>query len=99
MDRRVKKFYSKYPLFKRAFEDGKDVYAVAASIMFNCEYEDCLEYKKGKPFPEGKYRRTVAKKILCAMYFSTKRKYHNVAFDMIERFDFNGYKLEAKRDV
>lgn len=97
MNKRVKKFFSKDIEFKKAFEEGKDVYAVAASRFFNCSYEDCLEYKNDKPNPIGKYRRTVAKKILCAMYFSTKRKWHKTAFEMIDYFDFNDYSLEVKK--
>ena len=97
MDKRVKKFFSKDIEFKKAFEEDKDIYAVAASRFFNCPYEDCLEYKDDKSNPIGKYRRLVAKKILCAMYFSTKKKWHKAAFEMIDYFDFNGYSLEVNK--
>lgn len=93
----MKKFFSKDIEFKKAFEEGKDVYAVAASRFFNCSYEDCLEYKNDEPYLIGKYRRRVAKKILGAMYFSTKRKWHKTAFEMIDDFDFIGYSLEVKK--
>lgn len=98
MDKKVKKFLMNDEEFKITLEEGKDVYAVAASRFFNCSYEDCLPYKNNKPNPEGNYRRKVAKYILCAMYFSTKKKWHKFAFEMIDHLDFNGYKIEAVKD-
>ena len=97
MDKKLKKFLTKDVEFAKAIEQGKDVYATAAARFFDCSYKDCLVYKNDKPNPIGKYRRTVAKKILCAMYFSTKRKWYNAAFEMINHFDFNGYSLEVKK--
>lgn len=98
MNKKVKKFLMRDVEFAKAIEQGKDVYATAAARFFDCTYEDCLEYKNDKPNPIGKYRRSVAKKILCAMYFSTKKKWHKFAFEMIDYLDFNGYKLEAVKD-
>lgn len=97
MDRKLKKFLMKDDELKKAIESGKDVYSTAAARFFDTTYEECLEYKNDKPYPIGKYRRTVAKKILSAMYFSTKKKWHKAAFEMIDYFDFNGYSLEAKK--
>ena len=95
MNRKLKKFLKKDIEFAEAIKSGKDIYAVAAARFFDCNYEDCLEEKDNKPNPLGQYRRGVAKKILCAMYFSTKKKYHKAAFNCIQYFDFNGYKLGA----
>lgn len=98
MNEKLKKFLMNDEEFKAALEENKDIYAVAAARFFDCSYEDCLEVKSGKPNPVGKYRRGVAKKILLAMYFSTKKKWHKFAFEMIDYLDFNGYKLEAVKD-
>lgn len=97
MNKSIKKFFMKDEELKKAIESGKDVFSTAAARFFNTTYEECLEYKNDKPYSIGKYRRAVAKKILCAMYFSTKKKWHTAAFEMIDYFDFNGYSLEVKK--
>lgn len=59
----------------QAFKDGKDIYAIIASIAFGVSYEDCLEFKPtgeldedGKPVTvysaSGKARRGEAKTIV-----------------------------------
>lgn len=90
MDKKVIKFLKTDPDLKQAISDGKDVYATFASKLFNCDYEDCLEYKDNQPYLPGLYRRKVAKTMLCAMYFSTKRKWRSTAFEMINKFQFIG---------
>ena len=97
MDKKIIKFFKNDEDLKNAIDSGKDVYSYAASRLFGCSYDDCTEWKNDKPNPVGKYRRAVAKKILCAMYFSTKKRFHKVAFEMINCFEFNGYKLEATK--
>ena len=44
----------------KAYNEGKDLYAVIASIAFDKPYEECLEAFG----PEGKERRGVAKIIV-----------------------------------
>ena len=97
MDKKVAKFFKKDEYLKQVIEEGKDVYAAAASRMFGCSYEDCTEIKNEKPNPAGKQRRAIAKKILLAMYFSTDKNLHKAAFEMIDCFEFNGYQLEVKK--
>lgn len=41
-----------------------DIYSLTASIMYYKPYEDCCEWKDGKPYPEGKERRDRAKQFL-----------------------------------
>ena len=98
MDKKAKKFFKNDKEFKKALDEGKDLYAIAAARFFHCPYEDCLPYKNNEPNLKGNYRRKVAKYILCAMYFSTKRKWRKFAFEMIENLCFNGYKIEAIKD-
>ena len=85
MDKRAIRFFKKDAYLKEAIESGKDVYSAFASKLFNCEYDDCLEYnpKSGEPNPMGQHRRKAAKFILCSMFFSTKRGWHKYAFEMI----------------
>lgn len=53
-----------------AFRQGKDFYAQIASIAFNRNYEDCLEFNKdGTTNKEGKERRTQAKSILLGINY------------------------------
>ena len=47
MDRKVKKAVIKIcPEAKKAFKDGKDVYAFLASIMFSVSDEECCPFDK-----------------------------------------------------
>lgn len=51
------------------FDEGKDLYSNYASQLFNLPYEDCLEFKDGRPNPIGKQRRQVIKfYILCSVF-------------------------------
>lgn len=53
------------PKMKQAYLDGKDLYAVIAQMAFHNNYEDNLEFDKdGNLQPDGKKRRSDAKKIL-----------------------------------
>jgi hypothetical protein len=90
MNRSVKKFFMKDETLKNALKEGKDVYSTFASKLFNCDYEDCLQSKENTPYLPGIYRRKVAKTLLCAMYFSTKRKWYKDAFKMINSLEFVG---------
>ena len=64
----------------QAFKDGKDIYAIIASIAFGVPYEDCLEFKptgeldeNGKPVTvysaSGKARRGEAKTIVLGITY------------------------------
>lgn len=64
----------------QAFKDGKDIYAIIASIAFGVSYEDCLEFKPtgeldedGKPVTvysaSGKARRGEAKTIVLGITY------------------------------
>lgn len=60
----------------QAYRDGKDVYSEIAAISFNKTYEECLEFyldENGKKTdvtnPEGKERRSAAKKIVLGINY------------------------------
>lgn len=53
-----------------AYRQGKDLYAQIASIAFNTEYENCLEFNPdGSKNKEGKERRSSAKSILLGILY------------------------------
>lgn len=53
-----------------AYRHGKDLYAQIASIAFNTEYENCLEFRPdGTTNKEGKERRSSAKSILLGILY------------------------------
>lgn len=85
MDKRLIRFLKKDKYLRKALESGQDVYSAFAAKLFNCDYSECLEFDidTNEPKPAGQYRRKVAKFILCSMYFSTKRRWHMYAFNMI----------------
>lgn len=85
MDKRVIRFFKKDTYLKNAIESGQDVYSAFAARLFNCDYSDCLEFDPNshEPNPLGQYRRKAAKFILCSMFFSTKKRWHKKAFNMI----------------
>ena len=85
MDKRAIRFFKKDAYLKEAIESGKDVYSAFATKLFNCEYEECLEYNPdtNEPNSVGQHRRKTAKFILCSMFFSTKKRWRKSAFDMI----------------
>lgn len=57
---RLTAFYSQDPNMIKAYEDGKDLYAVIAAMSFNKQYEDCLEF-----YPEGTEIEYEGKKVIC----------------------------------
>lgn len=82
-----------------AFRQGKDFYAQIASVAFNRDYEDCLEFRPdGTTNPEGKERRSQAKSILLGINYGrgaasiaeqlgcTKKKAEKIKEDV-----FNGF--------
>lgn len=49
----------------QAYKDGKDPYCEIASIAYNVPYDECKEFRPdGTTNPEGKARRSAAKKIV-----------------------------------
>ena len=54
----------------KAYQDGKDLYAEIASLSFNTDYENCLEFNAdGTTNKEGKARRSQAKSILLGVLY------------------------------
>ena len=85
IDKRVIKFFKKNTYLKEVIESGADVYSAFAAKLFSCDYNDCLEFnpESGEAMPIGQARRKAAKFILCSMYFSTKKRWHKCAFNMV----------------
>ena len=48
----------------RAFDGTDDLYSFIASIIYDKDYDDCCEWKDGKPNKEGKERRDRIKQCL-----------------------------------
>lgn len=54
----------------QAYIDGKDVYSEIASLAFNKPYDDCCEkFPDGTDNPDGKARRSEAKKIVLGVLY------------------------------
>lgn len=54
-----------------AFKHNRDIYATIAALSFNSTYEECLEFNPitGENQPEGKERRSQAKKIVLGILY------------------------------
>ena len=46
------------------FDGEEDLYSFIASIIYDKDYDDCCEWKNGKPNPEGKELRDKVKRFL-----------------------------------
>lgn len=59
-----------------AFKNNRDIYATIAALAFNCPYEECLEFNPitGANQPEGKDRRSKAKKIVLGINYGMSTK-------------------------
>ena len=57
---RLTAFYSQDPAMIKAYNEGKDLYAVIGSKSFNTTYENCLEF-----YPEGTEIEFDGKKVIC----------------------------------
>lgn len=67
---RLTAFYSQDPNMIQAYKDGKDLYAIIASLCFNKTYEECLQtYPDGTIYEEGKARRSDAKSVLLGLLY------------------------------
>lgn len=69
---KITAFLSQEDKMIEAFEEGKDIYAIIAQMVFGGSYEDNLEFKdKEKTVinPEGKKRRKVGKTIILATMY------------------------------
>ena len=62
----------------QAFKDGKDIYAMIASIAFQVPYEECLEFhpETHEYQPDGKARRGEAKTIV----LGRPKRFHDLRF-------------------
>lgn len=67
---------SQDPTMLKTFNDGIDIYASMASLIFNVPYEECLEFHPvtGEKQPEGKDRRTQTKSVLLGIMYSRGAK-------------------------
>lgn len=53
-----------------AYKEGKDLYAIMGSKVYQMPYEDCREfYPDGTVNPEGKHRRTTMKSVLLGIMY------------------------------
>ena len=68
---RLTAFMSQDENMLRAYEEGKDLYAVIASLSFDKPYEECLEYNPvtGAKQVDGAERRSQAKTILLGLTY------------------------------
>lgn len=57
---RLTAFYSQDENMINAYREGKDLYAVIASMSFDRKYEDCLEF-----YPEGTVIDYEGQKVVC----------------------------------
>ena len=57
---RLTAFMSQDPAMIEAYQEGKDLYSVIASMSFGRKYEDCLEF-----YPEGTEIEFEGKKVIC----------------------------------
>ena len=68
---RLTAFMSQDKSMLKAYEEGKDLYAVIASLSFGVPYEQCLEFNPitGAKQVDGKERRSQAKTILLGLEY------------------------------
>lgn len=68
---RLTAFMSQDENMLKAYKEGKDLYAVIASMSFDKPYEECLEFHPitGAKQPDGKERRSQAKAILLGLEY------------------------------
>lgn len=65
----------------KAYQEGKDLYAWVASLVYKLPYEQCLEFNPdGTTNKEGKKRRTILKAIVLAIMYS--KSHTTVAKDL-----------------
>lgn len=69
MDKRLKKFIlNLYKTHNFEYDETKDIYANYGSQLFGIPYEECLEFKDGKPYSVGKSRRRIIKLAICLQF-------------------------------
>lgn len=65
-----------------AYKEGKDLYAIMGSKVYNLPYEDCREfYPDGTVNAEGKHRRTTMKSVLLGILYERGAKAIGEQFD------------------
>ena len=69
-------FCSNDPKMLDAFMHDRDIYATIAALSFNSTYDECLEFNPitGENQPEGKERRSQAKKIVLGILYGRSIK-------------------------
>lgn len=53
----------------KAYQEGKDLYAMIAATAYNTTYEECLEKRNGELYLPGKERRSSAKSIVLGICY------------------------------
>lgn len=54
----------------QAYKEGKDIYALMASIVYKIDYEECKEFRPdGSTNPEGKQRRSNMKSVVLGLLY------------------------------
>lgn len=73
---------------KKAYKEGKDLYAQMGSRIFNVPYEDCLEFhpETGEYQPEGDKRRSQVKSVLLGIMYERGAKAIGEQFGESERW-------------
>ena len=67
---RILAYLSKDESLRNAYLQGKDIYATVGSIVYNCRYEDCLEFNPdGSVNEEGKKRRNSMKTVVLGIMY------------------------------
>ena len=66
---RLLAYYSHDKKMGDTYKEGKDVYALTATIIYNNNYEDNLEFVNGVLSKEGKARRSTAKPIILGLMY------------------------------
>lgn len=73
---KITAYLSQDPKMIDAFKHNRDIYATIAALSFNSTYEKCLEFNPitGENQPDGKERRSEAKKIVLGILYGMSIK-------------------------
>ena len=72
---RVLAYVSGDEAMQEAYKEGRDLYAIMGSKVYQMPYEDCREfYPDGTVNPEGKHRRTTMKSVLLGIMYERGAK-------------------------
>ena len=70
IDKNLVEFLSTVPKYRKAMEDGKDIYSFAASEAIGVPYEECLEFNNGEYNIRGQERRKIAKRVIANLFYN-----------------------------